>query len=114
MYQCDQCDEAFKLESNLANHVRSHRRKLYRCGNKAFPVKYNLNSDLRPQSTEKPFQCDQCDKTFAHRGHLTRHLGTHNREKPLQCDQCDKSFKQKYKLTQHLRTHSGKKKFQCT
>merc|ERR1712129_392326 len=62
---------------------------------------------------EKPFMCDQCDKTFSRAFHLTTHKRTHIGEKSFKCDQCDKAFTASSNLTRHKRTHTGKKPFQC-
>ena len=66
----------------------------------------------------KPYQCNKCNKTLAHRNNLSSHiLVKHNiGEKNFQCSECDRTFVIGGKLDQHvkrLRPISKKKPFMC-
>ncbi len=63
---------------------------------------------------EKPFKCNQCDKTFKWKHGLTFHLKKHNgEERSFQCNQCDSAFSSEYELKRHLRKHTKEKPFKC-
>ena len=52
-------------------------------------------------------------KEFAQKSHLNRHMLTHTKEKPYKCNQCDKSFTLKQAVKRQLLIHTGKREFKC-
>ena len=65
------------------------------------------------QRSEKPYQCDKCDKRFTMKRYLKQHQTTHSNEKPFKCDKCGKQFSQKSYLKRHQILHTGEKAFKC-
>ncbi|CAG98987.1 C2H2-type zinc finger protein [Kluyveromyces lactis] len=72
----------------------------------------SMSKSKGPKSTspmdeeEKPFKCDQCNKTFRRSEHLKRHVrSVHSTERPFHCQFCDKKFSRSDNLSQHLKTH---------
>ena len=95
----EKCSNMFETqirESQLLDHVSCHDKETDSQHSKEF---------IKRQDGNKPHQCDQCDKAFAHKWILARHLGIHTREKPYECAHCEKAFASKWNLAQHLRTH---------
>ena len=54
---------------------------------------YTLLQQIRNNSFEKSFMCNQCGKAFVERSHLTYHLRTHSWEKSLKYDRCENAKK---------------------
>ena len=65
------------------------------------------------RSSEKPYDCKECGKSFKLQGLLTRHQSIHSGEKPYACNECGKSFKRQEYLTKHLRRHGEEKPYIC-
>ena len=65
----------------------------------------------RKAHREKPYRCNDCDKTFTHVSHLTKHRVVHTRDRPYKCDTCGKDFSQSSNLATHRRIHTGEKPY---
>ncbi len=128
---CKTCGRSFTTQRQLNSHVtRAHKQRINRkprvgatrrktrdllecqvCGKRM--VKAKLSWHQKTHSTNKPFQCDLCGKSFTYRHHLTQHESVHTGVKPFKCVQCDRAFSKKSDLTRHRRTHTGAKPYQC-
>lgn len=64
---------------------------------------------LKPPGSEdawdRPFKCDQCDRTYRHHGSLVNHKKSHQ-EGTYKCSVCYKQFSNLAALNAHERTHS--------
>lgn len=72
------------------------------------------STHIQSGSSSPRFQCDVCQRNFAHKSHLVRHSMVHTGTKPYRCDQCDKSFNRKEHLQRHVIVHTGIKPFKCS
>ena len=100
------CDTKYKVDNSK---VKGDKEKKTSDNNRQKP-----NVVTPSEAAVKPYQCDQCDKTYVYRCLLMRHVRTHSGEKPYQCDNCDKAFAQSPSLKKHMRTHTGEKPYACS
>ena len=69
-----------------------------------------INSEKEfSKTTEKPYVCKHCGKSFTTEEHLSEHIRIHTGEKPYNCEYCGKSFIRQGHLTKHMRTHTEEK-----
>ncbi|KAH7707338.1 oocyte zinc finger protein XlCOF6-like [Aphelenchoides avenae] len=87
-HRCDFCGESFARPDILIAHLRRH-------------------------TQEKPFECADCGKRFAHEYNLTRHGNVHRQER-YECMECPKSYVTLQALSEHLQKfHDGRRPFTC-
>lgn len=76
---------------------------------------YNLNNHIRTvHGRERKFHCQLCDRRFSHSHHLKTHMNRHDNIRPFQCEQCVKSFFDKTTLREHVKSvHLNLKAYAC-
>ncbi|XP_069506438.1 zinc finger protein 84-like isoform X1 [Ambystoma mexicanum] len=107
-YECIHCRMRFCQKGGLYIHIKRHHgvRKAQELKTDVLQTDSSHNTaDTVTPMNAKPFQCNQCEKSFKLRAHLGSHKKRHIREKLHQCTQCKKSFSQKAHLVIHLRKH---------
>eukprot|EP00041_Stephanoeca_diplocostata_P038708 m.1544326 g.1544326 ORF g.1544326 m.1544326 type:complete len:806 (-) comp25258_c0_seq3:9301-11718(-) len=63
--------------------------------------------------TEKGFQCLHCRHATKRKSDIKKHFRTHSKDKPYKCDECEKSFSDPSTRSRHMRGHTGRTKFFC-
>ncbi|XP_045467091.1 zinc finger protein 260-like [Harmonia axyridis] len=113
-FQCFVCKKTYDTKSKLRNHFRTHEEKLYSC--KQCDKKFKSPSQMRLHeqihSTDRPFVCSVCGKTFGRASTLKTHMIGHT-EKPEVCELCGKRFCRPAELKLHMTKHAGIKPYLC-
>ena len=67
--------------------------------------KETISPTSKSKNKDKPFQCEECSKTFKHAINLKIHKKIHTSDAFI-CGFCSKAFARKTNLRQHERVHS--------
>ena len=77
-------------------------------------TKYSLQMHISVKHfNNRPFKCEECDKTFACNADLTKHIKTHQRQPVQKCDECGKEFRTGYMRRHKKLAHSQPVLSQC-
>ncbi|NXN75131.1 ZNF85 protein, partial [Himantopus himantopus] len=61
----------------------------------------SLITHRRIHTSDMPYKCPDCGKSYRISNNLRRHRKTHTDERPYRCEECGKSFRHKSTLTIH-------------
>ncbi|CAB4035799.1 zinc finger 271-like, partial [Paramuricea clavata] len=73
---------------------------------KRFSQSSNLATHKKTHTSDKPYECDACNKRFSQSHKLTQHkVSAHKRNESVECCICKKTFTQRQSLRCHWRSH---------
>ena len=119
--KCDLCEATLSSKNMLKRHkqtVHEPIKKWYHCDQCNFKTKTSshLNEHKYTHSTETPFKCEICFKSFKSTIHVKAHFKyMHETTQKLnKCELCGYSAKTDNNLKKHVRgVHMGLKPFKC-
>lgn len=118
-YKCTHCDKHFNDVSNCHRHeVAVHKTAKpdgcylsIRQQGKHIGKVQTRQWDKRTYPANKPYECQQCSKSFTLASKLESHVN--RAHKPHKCQQCSKCFRWPSDLKRHTRTHDTEKTHKC-
>jgi len=130
-YSCPVCEKVLKTKHLVwfIYHMEKCRRgegaclpgevDSYLCHicSKPFTSKQTLNMHVNyVHSTDRPFSCSMCTKSYKIKSELTQHEMTHSDHYNYSCETCGKQFRGKVNLRMHMKTHLSdeEKKHVCS
>ena len=96
---CNICQKRFKDRKNFQRHMWAK----HGLRGKRIPA-----AACDPASSDLPYKCNKCDKTFSSSSAVKLHMNTHLTRRPFKCTLCEKEFNQKGNAKEHLKKHLEK------
>lgn len=93
--QCDTCGKWLKNELCLRKHMVQHSSIRYNCSICTYSAlnRQCLQNHIKVQhSDEKPYKCNECDKSFKLKNTLISHMVQHTGVRKYVCQFCDRKF----------------------
>ena len=69
--------------------------------------------DVSMCSSDRPFACDKCPKTYKYASNLAQHKRMHSGVRPFECETCGKAFYRSDVLKVHKYIHTGERPYRC-
>ena len=113
VYKCQRCPAVFSAINEKEDHYKMHKKE-FKCSlcSKSFFTASGFEQHKANESHAHP--CDDCGKVFTSTIQLKKHKTTHSTDRPFACEQCEKSFCSSANLRSHARTvHATEKKHKC-
>lgn len=77
---------------------------------KAFDTHFKLIRHRRIHSSERPYLCPYCERSFLRKDHLTSHVHIHSHSRTRQhCSYCGKGYASSFALRTHLAIHAAER-----
>nr|AIM47939.1 ZNF646-like protein [Pantodon buchholzi] len=111
--ECSLCRETFSTMEQQAAHRCSDNFSTTSDFSDSHQDGVGKDKVLSPQTSERPFVCTICNRTYRHAGSLLNHKNTHKTGN-FSCSFCSKPFSNAMALRNHTRIHTQKKKHICT
>lgn len=111
---CKLCDVIFVNHNELNIHrmIHSNDHNCFVCKD-FIKNRFQFMGHVRKHMCLRPFQCPNCERTFASSRETKLHQRVHSDDRPYMCTECGKAFKQLTTLKDHEVVHTGEKRFKC-
>jgi KRAB domain-containing zinc finger protein len=130
---CQTCHISYKTSSALETHERNCHGTVYiewglekaplifSCEfcKKQFSTKERLEIHVKNHTSEHPFQCKECGKSYSSPNSFRFHQAIRDRvykkqmKRVFTCHMCGKTFTSKSSLNMHINIHTGERPFKC-
>ncbi|CAD5235682.1 unnamed protein product [Bursaphelenchus xylophilus] len=107
-YVCYLCQKVFSSSKFLRDHCERHVKK-FACPHEQCQYVANRESDMNNHiegvhCKNRPFQCEQCGKSYVKKSDLSKHVASHS-GLMYSCPHCNVEFAWQKQLKHHLQTH---------